>query len=126
GPADLMNAIALNSSIFNGARIVGPAVAGVLVGAIGEGWCFFANGASFIAVIAGLLAMRLPAYQPRTHQGSAFAHMMEGLQFALRTAPIRTLLLVAGLMACWERRSPCSCPSLPTVSCTPVPRGWAF
>src|SRR5215831_3834552 len=52
--ADLVNAIALNSSMFNGARIVGPALAGIVVAAIGEGWCFFANGVSFIAVIAGL------------------------------------------------------------------------
>src|SRR6478736_2913587 len=57
--ADLVNAIALNSSMFNGARIVGPALAGIVVAAIGEGWCFFANGVSFIAVIAGLALMVL-------------------------------------------------------------------
>ena len=57
---DLINAIALNSSMFNGARIVGPAVAGILVAAIGEGWCFFANAVSYVAVIAGLLMMRVP------------------------------------------------------------------
>ena len=56
GKEDLINAIALNSSMFNGARIIGPAMAGVLVAAIGEGWCFFANGVSYLAVIAGLLA----------------------------------------------------------------------
>ena len=55
GREDLINAIALNSSMFNGARIVGPAVAGILVAAIGEGWCFFVNGVSYIAVIIGLL-----------------------------------------------------------------------
>ena len=55
GKEDLMNAIALNSSMFNGARVIGPAVAGVLVAKLGEGWCFFANGASYIAVIAGLI-----------------------------------------------------------------------
>ena len=54
GKDDLMNAIALNSSMFNGARIVGPAVAGILVASIGEGWCFFANAVSYIAVIVGL------------------------------------------------------------------------
>ncbi|HEV2731254.1 MAG TPA: MFS transporter, partial [Terriglobales bacterium] len=58
GKEDLMNAIALNSSMFNGARIVGPAIAGVLVVKIGEGWCFFANAVSYIAVIIGLLMMR--------------------------------------------------------------------
>ena len=57
--ADLVNAIALNSSMFNGARIVGPALAGIVVAAIGEGWCFFANGVSFLAVIAGLAMMKI-------------------------------------------------------------------
>ncbi len=60
GKEDLMNAIALNSSMFNGARIVGPAVAGILVAMIGEGWCFFANAVSYIAVIVGLTMMRVP------------------------------------------------------------------
>src|SRR5271157_48023 len=60
GREDLMNAIALNSSMFNGARIIGPAIAGILVAKIGEGWCFFANGISYIAVITGLLMMRIP------------------------------------------------------------------
>ena len=59
GKEDLMNAIALNSSMFNGARIVGPAIAGILVAKIGEGWCFFANAVSYIAVITGLLLMRV-------------------------------------------------------------------
>ena len=57
GKEDLTNAIALNSSMVNGARIVGPAIAGILVASIGEGWCFFCNGVSYIAVIAGLLMM---------------------------------------------------------------------
>src|SRR5215472_14515888 len=60
GREDLMNAIALNSSMFNGARIVGPAIAGILVASIGEGWCFFGNGVSYIAVITGLLLMQIP------------------------------------------------------------------
>ncbi len=59
GKEDLMNAIALNSSMFNGARIIGPAIAGILVAKIGEGWCFFSNSVSYIAVIAGLLMMRV-------------------------------------------------------------------
>src|SRR5438270_45708 len=59
GKEDLMNAIALNSSMFNGARVIGPAVAGILVARIGEGWCFFANAVSYIAVIIGLLMMRV-------------------------------------------------------------------
>ena len=59
GREDLLNAIALNSSMFNGARIVGPAVGGLLVASIGEGWCFFANAVSYLAVIAGLLLMKI-------------------------------------------------------------------
>ena len=59
GREDLMNAIALNSSMFNGARIIGPAIAGILVAEIGEGWCFFVNAVSYIAVIIGPLMMRV-------------------------------------------------------------------
>src|SRR5881394_1162048 len=64
GKEDLMNAIALNSSLFNGARVIGPALAGFLIGAVGIAWCYFLNGLSYVAVIAGLLLMRLP-YNPR-------------------------------------------------------------
>src|ERR1700744_513574 len=64
GREDLMNAIALNSSMFNGARIIGPAIAGILVAKIGEGWCFFANGISYIAVIWGLLLMQVNPFRP--------------------------------------------------------------
>jgi len=59
---DLMNAVSLNSSIVNGARVVGPAVAGFLMAHVGMTWCFLLNGLSFIAVIAGLLMMRLPKF----------------------------------------------------------------
>ena len=72
---DLINAIALNSSMFNGARIVGPAVAGILVAAVGEGWCFFANAVSYIAVIAGLLMMRVAPFHPRVKPASAARHI---------------------------------------------------
>src|SRR5436190_4822310 len=57
GREDLMNAIALNSSMVNGARVIGPAIAGAVVATIGEGWCFFLNGVSYIGVITGLLMM---------------------------------------------------------------------
>jgi MFS family permease len=99
GKEDLMNAIALNSSMFNGARIIGPAVAGILVASIGEGWCFFVNGVSYIAVIAGLLLMKL---QPRSYQrpaGSPLEHIIEGFRFVRRTAPIRAILLLLGLIS---------------------------
>src|SRR5437667_430397 len=64
GREDLINAIALNSSMVNGARVVGPAIAGLLVAAVGEGWCFLLNGVSYIAVIIGLFMMAVP---PRKH-----------------------------------------------------------
>jgi MFS family permease len=98
GKEDLMNAIALNSSMFNGARIIGPAIAGVLVASIGEGWCFFANGVSYIAVIAGLLLMHVQ-FSPRVHESSPLEHIIEGFRFVRRTLPIRDLLLLLGLVS---------------------------
>jgi MFS family permease len=98
GKDDLMNAIALNSSMFNGARVIGPAVAGILVAKIGEGWCFFANAVSYIAVIIGLLMMRV--HSPvRAAMASPFEHMMEGFRFVERTAPIKALLLLLGMVS---------------------------
>jgi MFS family permease len=99
GKEDLMNAIALNSSMFNGARIIGPAVAGILVAKIGEGWCFFANGLSYIAVIIGLLLMRI--HCPRRHHSKAtpLEDIIEGFRFVRYTAPIRALLLLLGLVS---------------------------
>ena len=99
GREDLMNAIALNSSMFNGARIVGPAIAGILVAKIGEGWCFFANSASYIAVIAGLLMMRIANSAVRAEAASPLAHIKEGFRFVRHTAPIRVILLLLGLVS---------------------------
>ena len=99
GKEDLMNAIALNSSMFNGARIIGPAVAGVLVAKIGEGWCFFANGISYVAVIAGLLMMRVAPRTYRPPVGSPVTHMVEAIRWVRKTAPIRALLLLLGLVS---------------------------
>jgi MFS family permease len=99
GREDLPNAIALNSSMFNGARILGPAVAGVLVGAIGEGWCFLANGVSFLAVLAGLLAMRVAPRPAPARRASALREAAEGFRFVARTRAIRALLLLLGLVS---------------------------
>jgi len=98
GREDLMNAIALNSSMFNGARVVGPAIAGILVASIGEGWCFFANAVSFIAVITGLLMMKIA---PRKHEphSSMMEHIAEGFRFAQHTTPVRNLLYLVGLIS---------------------------
>jgi len=94
---DLMNAIALNSSMFNGARIVGPAIAGILVAAIGEGWCFFANAVSYIAVIIGLFLMRIKNPNELEKNHSALENLVEGFRFAHGNAPIFALLLLVGL-----------------------------
>jgi MFS family permease len=99
GREDLMNAIALNSSMFNGARVIGPAVAGVLVARLGEGWCFFANAVSYIAVIAGLLLMKIHAPARVSANTSPWEHIVEGFQFVNRTAPIRALMILLGLVS---------------------------
>src|SRR5205807_2777498 len=99
GKEDLMNAIALNSSMFNGARVVGPAVAGVLVAKLGEGWCFFANAVSYIAVIVGLMLMDVHAPAWVSDKTSPWEHLVEGFQFVNRTAPIRALLVLLGLVS---------------------------
>lgn len=96
--ADLVNAIALNSSMFNGARVVGPALAGIVVAAIGEGWCFFANGISFLAVIAGLAMMQMN--RPRMAiEGSPMENIIEGFRFVAQSGPVRALMLLLGLVS---------------------------
>jgi len=96
---DLMNAIALNSTAFNGARVMGPAVAGLLIAAIGEGWCFFANGISYVAVLAGLMLMKLEPQKTIARSTSALSNVLEGLDFVCRTRPIRAVLLLVGLVS---------------------------
>ncbi|HYK41295.1 MAG TPA: MFS transporter [Thermoanaerobaculia bacterium] len=94
GREDLVNAIALNSSMFNAARIVGPAVAGILVASIGEGWCFFANALSYVAVIGGLIAMRRTRVRSAAPRVSTLRRVAEGFRFSSRTAPVRAILLL--------------------------------
>ena len=99
GREDLMNAIALNSSMFNGARVIGPSIAGILVASIGEGWCFAANSISYIAVIAGLVMMRVNRAPVEVRRVSPYEHIVEGFKFVWNTAPIRALLLLLGLVS---------------------------
>ena len=99
GKDDLMNAIALNSSMFNGARIVGPAVAGIMVAAVGEGWCFFVNAVSYLAVIAGLLMMHVKPAERLARTASTLENIIEGFQYVRETGPIKVLLLVVGLVS---------------------------
>jgi MFS family permease len=98
GREDLINAIALNSSMMNGARIIGPAIAGILVVLIGEGWCFLINGFSYVAVIVVLMFITSGNTRPHEHQGSAMKSVIEGFQFAFQTKPIFALLLLLGLV----------------------------
>jgi MFS family permease len=99
GKKDLMNAIALNSSMFNGARVIGPAIAGVLIGITGVGICFLINGFSYIAVIAAYLAMRLPKFVP--HQGNSTIRqaMMEAVRFVMSDRVIRSILLIVATVS---------------------------
>ena len=95
---DLMNAIALNSSIFNGARVIGPAIGGELYATIGPGWCFFVNGVSFVAVLIGLLMMRFPAQPPRLITTSALSDAVGGLRYLWTNSTVRGLALMLAVM----------------------------
>ena len=96
---DLVNAIALNSSMVNRARIVGPAVARLVVATVGEGWCFLLNGLSYVAVVSALLRMQVVAPVARPAPTSAWQSVVEGFSFAWHTTPVRALLLLLGLVS---------------------------
>ena len=98
GPEDLPNAIALNSSIFNGARVVGPAIAGSLIGVVGEAACFFLNAASYLAVLAALGRMRV-GRRVRPHETQALlAGFRSGLRYVWGAPVLRNLLLLLGIV----------------------------
>jgi MFS family permease len=99
GQEDLPNAIALNSSIFNGARVVGPAIAGFTILLVGEGWCFFLNGLSFVAVIVALLMMRIPRGEAKRTQESPWRNFTQGFRFAMADLPIRSALLLLSVLS---------------------------
>jgi len=96
--ADLSNAIAINASMANGARLIGPAIAGLVIGAVGEGWCFLLDGVSYFAVIASLLLMRIRPIGIRRPAGSMFEQMREGWDYVRTFHPIRTVLLLFALI----------------------------
>jgi len=99
GQEDLPNAIALNSSIFNGARVIGPAIAGFTILLVGEGWCFFLNGLSFVAVIVALLMMRIKRGEEKRSQESPMRSFIQGFRFAMSDLPIRSALLLLSLLS---------------------------
>ena len=95
---DLPNAIALNSSLMNLTRLIGPAIAGGVISTLGEGVCFLANGISYIAVIAALLCMRFAAKAPVIKKkATVFSHMKEGFVYAFQSGPIKTLLIISAV-----------------------------
>ena len=95
GKQDLPNAIALNSMMFNSARVIGPAIAGLMLAVIGAAWCFTLNGISFLAVIVGLWLMELPPHRGATHTNSPWQQLVGGLQYAGRNREISALILLS-------------------------------
>ena len=97
---DLANAIALNSSMVNGSRIIGPAIGGLLIAAVGEGWCFAVDSMSYVGVIGSLLAMRI---SPRQRHGAAEMHLLEelrhGWNYVLGSVPIRSALTLVAIVS---------------------------
>jgi MFS family permease len=94
GRESLPNAIGLNSSMFNGARLVGPTIAGFMIAVVGEGICFLLNALSYVAVLAALLAMRLPRQASARPTQHVLHELLEGFRYAIRFLPIRDILLL--------------------------------
>ena len=99
GRADLGNAIALNSTMVTGARLLGPALAGVTIAAVGEGYCFLTDGLSYFAVIASLLAMRIEVSAVARSGGSLLMQLKEGWKYVAEFAPIRTVMLLFAIVS---------------------------
>ena len=97
--ADLGNAIAINSSMVNVARLIGPSLAGMLIAATSEGWCFLIDGISYIAVIASLLMMRLEAAAVRRAATSMLTELKEGWSYVAGFLPIRTILILFAVVS---------------------------
>jgi predicted MFS family arabinose efflux permease len=85
--------------MVNGSRIIGPSIGGVLIAAVGEGWCFMADAVSYVFVVASLLLMRLPAGEPRTGQGDLLDELRDGWRYVRGSLPIRTALIVLALVS---------------------------
>jgi len=97
--ADLSNAIAINSSMVNTARLIGPSLAGLLIAATNEGWCFLVDGISYIAVIISLLMMRITPDQATRATTSMIGQLKEGWTYVAGSAPIRSILLLFALLS---------------------------
>src|SRR4029079_8291402 len=97
--ADLANAIALNSSMVNGSRIIGPSIGGLLIAAFGEGWCFLVDALSYVFVVVSLLMMRLPGGGAAGVEAHVLDELRAGLQYVAGSAPIRTALVVLSIVS---------------------------
>jgi len=96
---DLGNAIALNSFVFNGARLVGPSIAGIVIAIVGEGVCFLINGLSFLAVIIALLAMKIAQPEPNNKRARFLEELREGFGYSFGSVPIRSILIFLALVS---------------------------
>jgi MFS family permease len=96
---DLSNAIAINSSMVNGARLIGPAIAGIVIGQVGEGWCFLIDGVSYLAVIASLVMMKIHAVEMKRSAAGMLAQVREGWDYVSSFRPIRTILTLFALIS---------------------------
>ena len=96
---DMGNAIALNSMMFNGARLIGPSVAGLVLATTGEGFCFLINALSYIFIVISLMAMRLPVSNEKKKETHIFNEMKEGLAYAFGFPPIKSIILLLGLVS---------------------------
>jgi MFS family permease len=96
---DMGNAIALNSMMFNGARLIGPSVAGLMLSVTGEGICFLINALSYLFVIASLMAMNVPRKQARKSESQIFRELKEGFAYTFGFSPIKHLILLLGIVS---------------------------
>lgn len=96
---NLSNAIALNSAVINGSRLIGPAVGGVLIGIFGEGLCFLLNGISYLAVIIALLRMQLQPFRKKESRHLILEDLKEGFSYVSNNIPIRALLLLISVIS---------------------------
>jgi MFS family permease len=96
--SDLPNAIALNSSMVNASRIVGPSIGGAVIAAVGEGWCFILDAVSYLFVLGSLLAMRVPRAALKRHTRVG-AELRSGFEYVIRSVPIRTALIVLAIVS---------------------------
>jgi len=97
GREDLMNAIALNSAMFNAARVLGPTFAGIVLAMLGPAWCFFLNGLSFLAVLGALLMMQMPPFVPKPRTAAPLTQLREGLHYIWHHETIRSLITLAAV-----------------------------